>query len=255
MLADVPDAEQSKTLVANIRRFLTGIGAPGGPARIGSSQSPSADDPDVTEKDVAGNLGVGDNHAVYVGGQWFAINGWLTWAYAHLDGVVPQARAYAFDEFERNTLARRATVYPKHWNGILSVDDACRSWYSTDPERCGVGLSSSYSTQIMHQPAWSLFDAVKLAGIEPTQDGYDIAPHLPFRRFSLRLPTIGVTRGKTLHGYLRPEASGVVHMRVRAPAPRAVRVDGHRVPYAREDGLVAFDLPAQARRTTTWEIA
>ena len=74
-----------------------------------------------------------------------------------LDGIVPGAREYAFDELERNTLAVRATVYPKHWDGILSVDDACRSWYSTNPAQCGVGLSSAYNTQIMHQPAWSLF--------------------------------------------------------------------------------------------------
>jgi hypothetical protein len=209
MLAGVPDAQQAKTLVANIRRFLTGIGAPGGPARIGSSQSPSADDPDVTEIDIAGNAGVGDNHAVYVGGQWFAINGWLVWGLAHLDGIVPGARRYAFDEFKRNTLAVRATVYPDHWNGILSVDDACRSWYSTDPQRCGVGLSSAYSTQIMHQPAWSLFDIVKLAGVEPTEKGYEITPHLPLKRFSVKLPNVGVWRGRRgLHGYVVPQASG-----------------------------------------------
>ena len=89
------------------------------------------------------HLGVGDNHAVFVGGQWFAVNGWLVWALARLDGVIPRARAYAFDELERNTLAARATVYPDHWDGILSVDDACRSWYSTDPEECGIGLSRS----------------------------------------------------------------------------------------------------------------
>ncbi|MEA2170413.1 MAG: cellobiose phosphorylase, partial [Solirubrobacteraceae bacterium] len=49
ILAGVPDAEESARLVANIRRFLTGIGAPGGPSRIGSSQSPAANDPDVHE--------------------------------------------------------------------------------------------------------------------------------------------------------------------------------------------------------------
>ncbi|MEA2124551.1 MAG: cellobiose phosphorylase [Solirubrobacteraceae bacterium] len=240
MLAGVPDAAQAKLLVANIRRFLTGIGAPGGPARIGSSQSPSADDPDVTEKDIGGKAGVGDNHAVFVGGHWFAVDGWLVWGLAHLDGIVPGARRYAFDEFKRNTLARRATVYPDHWNGILSVDDACRSWYSTDPERCGVGLSSAYSTQIMHQPAWSLFDAVKLAGIEPTEAGYVIKPHLPFRRFSLKLPDIGVTRTRSgaMHGYVRPQASGTIQV--------AVRVRG-RMRHVR--------LPARAHRKATWSFA
>src|SRR5206468_7506555 len=112
LLAGIPDAARSAKLVANIRRFLTGIGAPGGPSRVGSSQSPAANDPGVTETDAGAHLGVGDNHAVFVGGQWFAVNGWLVWALARLDGVVPHARAYAFDELERNTLAARATVYP-----------------------------------------------------------------------------------------------------------------------------------------------
>ena len=44
----------------------------------------------------------------------------------------------------------------------------------------------------MHQPAWSLFDAIKLAGIEPTASGYSIVPDLPFARFSLRFPDVGL---------------------------------------------------------------
>jgi hypothetical protein len=35
---------------------------------------------------------------------------------------------------------------------VLGVDDACRSWYSKDPANRGVGLSTGYTTQIMHQP-------------------------------------------------------------------------------------------------------
>src|SRR5207237_1740396 len=50
ILAAAPSAKQARTLVANIRRFLTGVGAPRqlhGPAKTGSSQSPSTDDPEV----------------------------------------------------------------------------------------------------------------------------------------------------------------------------------------------------------------
>jgi hypothetical protein len=260
ILAGVPDPGRARTLVANIRRFLTGIGAPGGPARVGSSQSPSRDDPDVTEKTPGGNAGVGDNHAVYVGGQWFAINGWLTWALGTLDGIVPQAREYAFDELERNTLATRATVYPQHWDGILSVDDACRSWYSTDPANCGVGLSTAYDTQIMHQPAWSLFDTIKLAGLHPVADGWKIVPHLPFATFSLRLPQVGITsRPGALRGYVKARASGTLHMRVAPPAvtsaPAVVAfANGKRVPSTIENGLIVFDLPATAGRAARWAV-
>jgi hypothetical protein len=260
LLAGAADARRSATLVANIRRYLTGIGAPGGPSRIGSSQSPAADDPGVTETSAGGNNGVGDGHAVYVGGSWFAVNGWLTWALGALDGIVPGARAYALDELERNTLARRATVYPDHWNGILSVDDACRSWYSTNPSQCGVGLSTSYDTQIMHQPAWSLFDAIKLAGIEPVADGYRIAPHLPLDRFSLRLPVVGIASAPgSLRGYVRPEAGGTLRMHV-APPPGST-VDslvayaaGRRVAAAVQGGQLVFDLPTRAHEAADWAV-
>jgi hypothetical protein len=260
ILAGAPSKSQATELVHNIRRFLTGIGAPGGPSRIGSSQSPAAADPGVTETSLGQNLGVGDNHAVFVGGSWFAVNGWLTWALADLDGIVAKARHYAFSEWKRNTLATRATVYPDHWNGIISVDDACRSWYSTHPEECGIGLSTNYDTQIMHQPAWSLFDAIKLAGIEPGERGYTITPHFPMRRFSMRLPDVGLQqRPRLVRGYVRPAATVKMRMRVALPpGARHRRVvayaDGRRVVSHRRRGMVVFHLSGRAHRDADWAV-
>ena len=99
---------------------------------------------------------------MFPGGAWYSVNGWLTLGLAHMAGIVPHARADAFDEFRRNTLAAHAHAYPDHWNGILSVDDVCYAFYEADPSRCGIGFTSAYDTQIMHQPAWSLFDAIRL---------------------------------------------------------------------------------------------
>ncbi len=53
ILAGAPSPSQANTLVANIRRFLDGVGAPsslGGPARFGTAQVPARADPGVTEK-------------------------------------------------------------------------------------------------------------------------------------------------------------------------------------------------------------
>ena len=134
------------------------------------------------------------------------------------------ARArYALDEFARNTLAAHAAAFPDHWDGILSVDDVCNSFHaSDDPAKCGNGLSTSYEGQIMHQPAWSLYDATKLAGIEPTAAGYTIGPHLPSRTFSLRFPDVGVAYSRRqARGYLVLEGrtrSGCPCGRRRVPA-------------------------------------
>lgn len=260
ILAGIPNAAQASTLVANIRRYLTGIGAPGGPSPIGSSQSPAANDPGVTERSAV-SAGVGDGHAVYVGGSWYAVDGWLAWALGTLDHVLPAARADAWSEFTRDTLAAHATAYPGHWDGILSVDDACRSWYSTAPAQCGVGLSTSYDTQIMHQPAYGLFDAIELAGVTPTASGYDIAPHIPMTTFSLRLPDVGVAyRRAQARGYVRVARTGRLQMRVApptgaSPARLVAYVRGHRVRSTIHDGLVVFDLAAMAGHATNWAVA
>jgi glycosyl hydrolase family 36/glycosyl transferase family 36 len=244
LLAGVPTDAQAATLIANIRKHLTG------PSKIGSSQSPAANDPDMTETSLGGDNGVGDHHAVYVGGAWFAVNGWLAWALGDRDP------AYAFDELQRNTLAAHATAYPGHWDGVLSVDDACRSWYSTDPANCGVGLSTAYNTQIMHQPAWSLFDAIKLAGIDPVADGYRIVPRLPLARFSLSLDRVSVQKAPgSLRGSITPEQGGSLRMRVAAPAGWVATADGRRVPASAGGGLLAFDLPTRGGQPATWSVS
>jgi hypothetical protein len=244
LLAGAPSEAQATTLIANIRRHLTGA------SKIGSSQSPAADDPDMTETSAGGDGGVGDHHAVYVGGAWFAVDGWLAWALGDHDP------AYAFDELVRNTLASHAAVYPEHWNGVLSVDDACRSWYSTEPANCGVGLSTGYDTQIMHQPAWSLFDTIKLAGIDPVADGYRVVPRLPLARFSLSLDRVSVRKAPgSLAGSVTPERGGTLRMRVAAPAGWAATADGRRVAARAADGLLVFDLPTRAGQPATWSVA
>ena len=258
VLAGAPTPAQSRVLVANVRRFLTGVGAPpevGGPARIGSSQSPARNDPGVTERSEP-PAGVGTNNAVFVGGAWYAVNGWLSWALGTLEGTVPGAARYALDELQRNTLSAHATAFPHHWDGIISVDDVCRSFYSAEPERCGIGLTTGYAGQIMHQPAWSLFDAIRLAGVEPTRRGYRIDPHLPVPGFELRLPRIGVAYGpRRLRGYIEPVRSATLGMEVAVGGSvRMVRVDGHPTAYRRSGGLVRFRMPVLAGRPTDWEV-
>jgi hypothetical protein len=257
LLAGIPDREQAAALVASVRRFLTGVGAPPqtrGPAVIGSSQSPARNDPDVTERtDFAG---LGGNNAVFVGGAWYSINGPLTWALGELEGLVPRADRYAFDELRRNTLAAHAHAYPDHWNGVISVDDVCHAHYSDDPSGCGIGFTELYDTQIMHQPAWSLFDVIKLAGVEPTRQGYQIDPHLPMKRFSVRLPRVGVAyEPGRARGYLRLASSRPLRMVVALPgSDSGVRafVNGRGVRTRVDDDTVSFRL--RAGGTSDWAV-
>ena len=259
ILAGVPTRRKARTLVANHRRFLGGVDAPAivnGPSKIGSSLSPASNDPDVTERSQPPG-GVGNNNANYVGGTWFDVNGWLTWSLGELDGVVPNAREYAWDEYTRNTLATHAAQFPDHWAGTISIDDVCYSFYSSRPEQCGNDLYRTYDGQITEQPTWMVMDAIRLAGVTPTSAGYRIAPHLPFESFRLRLPTIGVAASPgMLRGYVRVEQAGEVELRVRVPSGRRLRAwaNGRMVRHRVARGYAVFRVDSGGGVAADWAV-
>ena len=73
---------------------------------------------------------------------------------------MPGARSLAFNEYVRSTLADHAAAYPNEWVGITSVDDACWSFFSSDPGRCGGILGiTDYEGQNTEQPEWMVMGA------------------------------------------------------------------------------------------------
>jgi len=262
LLAGAADPAQAARVVANYRRYLVGVGAPGGPSKIGATIAPGSSDSGATEQTEPPVNGSTE----WPGGSWFAVNGWWTWALAELDGAVPDAGVYAWDEFARNTLAAHATAFPDHWDGVISVDDECAAYYQSPNSGCGIGLATGegvipgYDTQIMHQPAYSLFDLLKLAGLDATGAGYRIVPHLPVSTFDVRFPDVGVAQQPGLiRGYFR-SAGGSVTMDVApppgVPADQAVAcANGARVTSTVIDGLVQFTLPTNSGRVANWAVS
>ncbi len=241
ILAGAVGKRRARILVSRTERLLLGRGAPAelnGPTRIGASQSPAAADPEVTEFDPVD--GVGDGNAVFVGGSWYALNGPLVWALGNLVGEVPNAAGKAFDELKRNTLTAHTVSFPDHWSGVLSVDDACNSFYASSPDQCGIGLlldlaDHDYNGQITHQPAWGLISALRLAGVGAGRRGYTFAPVLPLPRFSIRLHGVGIAvRSHTMRGYVRTDSMAPLTLRLDPPGrfrakATTVRVDGQPV--------------------------
>ncbi len=204
--------------------------------------------------------GLGSGAAVFPGGSWYAVNGWLTWALGSLGGRVPGARQDAFSELTRNTLTAHAEAYPRHWDGIISVDDVCHASYSPTPAQCGIGLKTSYDGQVMHQPAWSLFDAIRLAGVTPTADGYRIEPELPFRSFSLAFPDLGVAYSPTAaRGYIVTARGGAVTLRVTPPSPGPrrwwVTANGRSALLAVDHGVLVVRFRTRAGRRAGWSLS
>ena len=262
MLAGIATPEQAREVVAAYRRFLVGVGAPFGPAKIGAAMAPCSCDPGVNEQ----NEPELNRSTAFPGGAWFALDGQMTWALAQLEGTVPEAGAYAWDEFTRDTLATHATVFPDAWDGLITVDDECAAYYQETPSGCGIGLATGagavngYDTQIMHQPAYSLFDLVKLAGVEATREGYEVVPHLPMSTFDIRLPDVGLAQQAGLiRGYVRGSAATVT-MRVApppgVPAGSAVAyANGAQVPDTVAGGLVQFQLKIKAGAPADWAVS
>jgi hypothetical protein len=261
LLAGAANEQQSAQVLAGYRRFLVGVGAPNGPTRIGAAMAPGSGDPGANEQ----NEPELNSSTEFPGGAWFALNGQLVWALGDLSGSLPGAGEAAWDEFTRNTLAAHANAFPDHWNGVISVDDECASYYQSPPSSCGIGLATGagvvngYDTQIMHQPAYSLFDLLKLAGVEATQDGYDVVPHLPMEAFDIRLPQVGLARQNGLiRGYVTT-AGGSVTMRVQPPpgvsAEQAIAfAGGTQVPTTVSAGLVQFTLSTKAAKPADWAV-
>ena len=63
----------------------------------------------VTERSSPVATATGDNNAVFVGGSWYAVNGWLTWALGELGGIVPGAR-----ELRLRRAAAQHASRPRH---------------------------------------------------------------------------------------------------------------------------------------------
>jgi hypothetical protein len=261
LLAGAASAQQAAKVVANYRRYLVGVGAPGGPTRIGAALAPGSSDPGATEQTEPPVNGSTE----WPGGAWFAVNGWWTWALGELDGVVPNAASDAFDEFTRNTLTAHAVAFPDHWDGVISVDDECAAYFQSPNSGCGIGLATGegaipgYDTQIMHQPAYSLFDLLKLAGVDATGDGYRIVPHLPMSSFDVRFPDVGIAQQPGLiRGYFRIAAASmtidVAPPPGVAPEQAVAFANGRQVPATVVDGLVQFTLRTQAGRAADWAV-
>lgn len=277
LLSGAASPDQAVTLVANIRRFLTGHGAPGGPSPIGSAMAPARNDPDIDEYGPA-ILPNGSpdplgpvlaqvpnaplaGAAAYPGGVWYDINGWLVWALGEMEGIVPNAREYAWDEYTRNTLAAHANAYPDHWNGTINVDDACSAWYSSTPSTCGVGFALSFMGSITEHNTWMVMDAIRLAGVTATFGGYHVDPHLPMEEFTVRMPRIGVaTETGLIRGYVTPERGGVLEMEVVLPeswpgAGAVAYVNGVAVATSVVGDVVRFSMPSTAGGTVDWAVA
>ncbi|MHA1845600.1 MAG: GH36-type glycosyl hydrolase domain-containing protein [Promethearchaeota archaeon] len=212
------DAEQTKILLSSINDLVRK------PSKIGAFLH------NTPIEQIKNPPGRGTN-----AGIWPSINGTLIWALSLVDGNL------AWDEWQKNSLARHAEEYPEIWYGIWSGPDTFNSEFSKYP---GQTLFDEYfltknpedrslSAELelgglnwtdwpvlnLHPHAWPLFNTKHLVGIEFTKEGVEISPILSFEEFEYSTPLIGFKKSKTGYsGWYDPKREGTWKVSIKLPA-------------------------------------
>jgi hypothetical protein len=192
------------------------------------------------------------------GGTWAAIDAWTAWAWSKVD----PAAAWRF--FLKTTLAARAEAYPEVWYGVWSGPDAYNAHYHPRPgETFNLNATpmTLFPVMNMNRHAGPLLAAIKQAGIGFDAQGLIIAPRLPFDRFTLHLPLIGIAYLPGRHrGYYTPVCKGTFHFAVQPPAgltrdTAQLTVNGKRAHFEWNDaGQICFSVTRASLRRIVWEI-
>ena len=183
------------------------------------------------------------------GGVWFALNGPAIW------GLAAASPSLAYRRQGQHARRVRAGI-----SGQL-VWGALRSGL-LQFVRIEVGrpaIPAVLSGAGRSRAPVAVFDTVKLSGVQPTQDGYTIAPHWPFAHFSWESAVVGVTYDSgSAHGYIRPVGSGGITMRVALPrgaaAPIGLRVSGRKAAVTVSGRFATWRMNAAAHQEATWRL-
>ncbi|MCP4762391.1 MAG: hypothetical protein GY870_11470 [archaeon] len=171
ILGGVTDDQQKEILVENLWKYLSSPSETGALASAKPDEIDAGKNIDRTEDDLS--------HAEDL--IWYSLNMWLIYAYSK---VKPE---YAWEEYWRMHLANRAEYSPGVWEAILSSADSFKPNNSLYPARCQ-GLMEESPVMVAHSCAVPNFSTIKILGIEPTEDGFHIAPKIP-KKGEFRLKT------------------------------------------------------------------
>jgi len=123
------------------------------------------------------------------GGIWHAMNALLTWGFSKYD------EKKAFNSVMKNSLAKRAEVYPKMWYGIWSAPDSYIADYSENAGQAFYHFATpmcDFPIMNLNAHASYLLSIIKIAGIEADFSALIINPNILPPRFSFKSPLISL---------------------------------------------------------------
>ncbi|NHJ22162.1 MAG: hypothetical protein EAX91_14545, partial [Candidatus Lokiarchaeota archaeon] len=123
------------------------------------------------------------------GGIWHAMNALLTWGYSNYD------EKKAFNSLVKNSLAKRAEIYPKIWYGIWSAPDSYIADYAENAGEAFYHFATpmcDFPIMNLNAHASYLLSVIKIAGIEADFSGLVINPHVLNQEFTFNSPLISL---------------------------------------------------------------
>jgi hypothetical protein len=130
------------------------------------------------------------------GGVWPAMNSLLTWAYSLYD------TEKGYNSLLKNSLMRRAEIYPYIWYGIWTGPDAFNANHA---ENAGQGFyhlltpTCDFPAINLNIHACFLLSVVKLAGIEAEYNSLTIHPKIENQNFTFKSPIISIDLTSNLY--------------------------------------------------------
>jgi hypothetical protein len=191
------------------------------------------------------------------GGTWAAIDSWLAWAWS----LSSPAKAWEF--FLKTTLHQRAQAYPDIWYGIWSGPDSYNAFYADRPGETfnwSFTPMTDFPVMNMNRHSGPLLDVIRLCGIDPVGSALRISPRLPFDRFCLRLPLLGVAYLRDRQrGVYRPIVEGNFRFEVELPDGLAcdtfrLLLDGYETEAPCTRGHVKFEAGGRPGKNIEWEL-
>lgn len=244
VIGGAADSEASEILAKNITDMLNN---PNGASLISY-------DRDKTENSKGLDAGTLEN-----GGIWPAINGYLVWALAKIDGNA------AYSEWLKNSRYAQAENYPDIWYGIWSGPDSVNASYAKYPGRTQnsknpytgkrekyfkltVGMDwEDFPALNLHAHTWQQYTIFKLLGVEFTSDALIVAPNLPEERYSVTSHLLSVKRdGNRFELSYRPISKGKIKIILRnIYSPLEVLCNGEKIEYKTDGNDIIIHLDTQ----------
>ncbi len=123
------------------------------------------------------------------GGVWYAMNSLLTWGYSLYDSEK------AYNSLIKNSLMRRAEVYPHIWYGIWTGPDAFNANYAENAGQAFYHLltpTCDFPAMNLNIHACYLLSVIKIAGIEAGYNSFTIHPKIENQNFHFKSPLISI---------------------------------------------------------------